>query len=537
MRAAPEHHPRPGSSDQGRGWTARRTAAHRPGWPLALCFALLAACRLAPVQAPLEVPAPAPPLPALRALSVTGGGAMYPAFMPGVHHYAARCAAAADGARRTVAVTAEARQPGTRLSLLRADPSANAVATGRLAADVTVAADHDIAIEVSNEAGVATYVVHCMPADLPDIRVVTSRPGVADGLLLVSAFCCGHHHAAVVDNNGVPRFHRPGGPNFRRHANGPLLDGRRVRYTDAVGRRIRLFDDDFDLIRTVSTVAPVPHADFHDFLFTDEGNYLFVAYPETVRDLSGFTDHHGMPYSSAERMVDSVIQEVTPAGAEVFRWNSWDHLKRADCYFRGARLSYPHLNSLQLVDGDIVAGLRHCAQVVRIDRSSGSGAIEWQLGGTAPPRSAATEYLEIVDDPAGEMCAPHQPTLTAAGTVVLFDNGNLCHGARKSEPPFTRVVEYDLSDGATAVFLREYRRPAGHGYSIQAGGVTVLDNGHWLITWGVTAGATVAAQELLTISEVDPATGTALLEMTGEALTYRVYRERESDLRLPLRLP
>ena len=491
-----------------------------------------------PGQEAAEVPAPVPP-PELSALSVTGGGTMYPAFMPGVHHYAARCGAADDdnSVPRPASVSAQARRPGTRLTLLRTDPTASAVATGRLAAEVPVAAGHDIAIEVSNGAGTATYVVHCVTADLADIGVVTRLAGVSDGLLLLSAFCCGHYHAAVVDNNGVPRFHHRGGPNFRRHANGPLLDGRRVRYSDAVSRRIRLFDDDLVLIRTVSTVAPVPHADFHDFLFTDEGNYLFISYPETVRDLSAFTNDLGEPYSSEQRMVDSVIQEVTPGGVEVFRWNSWHHLKRADCYFRGAKLSYPHLNSLQLVDGDIVAGLRNCAQVVRIDRSSGSGAIEWQLGGTAPPRSAATEYLEIVNDPAGEMCAPHQPTMTTAGTVVVFDNGNLCHGARKNQPPFTRVVEYDVSDGARAVFKRAYRRPAGQGYSRQAGGVTVLDNGHWLITWGVTVGATVPAEEQVTISEVDPATGTALLEMTSEALTYRVYREPESDVRLPLRLP
>ncbi|MDE0230135.1 MAG: aryl-sulfate sulfotransferase [Spirochaetaceae bacterium] len=509
--------------------------AYRPVW---LCLALLAACRMPHVLPAPEVPGPAAAPPELSALAVTDGGTMYPAFTPGVYHYGARCGAAGDDrAAPYVAVTAQARQPGARLTLLRADPADNAVATGSLATGVAVAAGHDIAIEASNAAGTATYVVHCLPADLPDIRIVSKRPGVSDGLLLVSAFCCGHDHAAVVDNNGVPRFHHRGGPNFRRHADGPLLDGRRVRYSDAVEKRIRLLDDDFDPIRTVSTVAPLPHPDFHDFLFTEEGNYLFISYPVTVRDLSAFTNDRGKAYSTAQRVRDSVIQEVTPDGVEVFRWNSWDHLKLADCHFRGTTVSYSHLNSLQLVDGDIVAGFRNCAQVVRIDRSSGSGAIEWQLGGTAPPRRATTTYLAIVDDPAGELCALHQPTLTAAGTVVVFDNGNLCHGARKNAPAYTGVVEYDVSDGARAVFRREYRRPAGHGHSSQAGGVTVLDNGHWLITWGLTVDATVPAEQLVTISEVDPATGTALLEMSSAASTYRVYRERESDLRIPLRLP
>ena len=38
--------------------------------------------------------------------------------------------------------------------------------------------------------------------------------------------------------------------------------------------RIRLFGDEFALIRTVSTVAPIPYADFHHLPFTDEGNRL-----------------------------------------------------------------------------------------------------------------------------------------------------------------------------------------------------------------------------------------------------------------------
>ena len=151
--------------------TIRRAVAHRPVW---LCLALLAACRMPHVLPAPDVPAPAAAPPELSALSVTAGGTMYPAFTSGVHHYGARCGAAGDDrAAPDVAVTAQARQPATRLTLLRADPADNAVATGRLATRVAVAAGHDIAIEASNAAGTATYVVHCLPADLPDIRVVS----------------------------------------------------------------------------------------------------------------------------------------------------------------------------------------------------------------------------------------------------------------------------------------------------------------------------------------------------------------------------
>lgn len=36
--------------------------------------------------------------------------------------------------------------------------------------------------------------------------------------------------------------------------------------------------------------------------------------------------------------------------------------------------------------------------MLRIDRSGNTGAVEWQLGGTAPPPDSGTEYLELVGD-------------------------------------------------------------------------------------------------------------------------------------------
>ena len=61
------------------------------------------------------------------------------------------------------------------------------------------------------------------------------------------------------------------------------------------------------------------------------------------------------------------------------------------------------------MEGDIVAGLRGCAQVLRLERDT--GAVVWQMGGTEPmridrpaPMTGAAEYLELVNDPLGEFC-------------------------------------------------------------------------------------------------------------------------------------
>ena len=170
--------------------------------------------------------------------------------------------------------------------------------------------------------------------------------------------------------------------------------------------------------------------------------------------------------------------------------------------------------------------------MVRIDRPSGS--LVWQMGGTEPPRDPATRFLPLVGDPAGEFCGQHHVTATPNGSLLMFDNGTHCLGARKHEAPFTRIVEYDLSAGTEARFVREYRLPPEDGVAASGGGVVALEGGNWLITWG-SNGPQIA------VSEVDP-DGNEVLRISmakdGERYgTGRVYREREASLDLQPNLP
>ncbi|MDE0024850.1 MAG: hypothetical protein OXP69_10615 [Spirochaetaceae bacterium] len=116
----------------------------------------------------------------------------------------------------------------------------------------------------------------------------------------------------------------------------------------------------------------------------------------------------------------------------------------------------------------------------------------------------------------------------------MFDNGNHCLGPRKDLPPVSRIVEYDISSGTEARFVREYRLPERDGFAASGGGVTAMPNGNWLITWG-NNGPTIA------VSEVGP-TGNEIfrVRMTGHGEQYgtgRVYREAEADLAIPLNFP
>ena len=476
----------------------------------------------------------------LSALQVSGGDGLYPDFDPGVHHYAVRCA---DGT--TLRVTAQAEDNDATLRLLHNDRSS----TGAVEETVKLNGDQDVAVEVSDGQGTATYYVHCIPPEFPDITIETRTGAVSDGLLLMtpSVRRSDKSFLAIVDNNGVPRWvMRPSvrARNFRRYPDGRYSFSERRPGPDGTEPTV-ILDAGFNRIDTATLVGDLnpKHTGGHDFVITETGNYLLMSYYPVQHDFSDFdcrNDDELEPCSTEPGTpTDSVIQEVTPDGEQVFQWNSWDHLKIADCTIHRFPNDYAHLNSLHELEGDIVAGLRGCAQVLRIERATGS--VVWQLGGTLPmrddrraPSSGATRYLPVVDDPEGEFCGQHHVTATPAGSLLMFDNGNHCLGPRKDTTPVTRIVEYDISSGTEARFVREYRLPEADGFAASGGGVTALENGNWLITWG-NNGPKIA------VSEVDTAGNEIFrVSMTKDGEQYgtgRVYREAEADLAVPLNLP
>ena len=265
--------------------------------------------------------------PDLVSLQITGSGnTMYPAFAGDVLHYAMTCADAT-----TLQVAAQALDSGARLTLLRANEADNQVADGTLNAQLTVAADHDIAIEVSGGGDTATYVVHCLPADFPDITVLEKTDQVTDGLLFVTPRYGGGRQwtvfMAILDNNGVPRFHRKLTPhyndarNFRRHPDGTHSIFKRALRGSITSWAVDLLDQQFTVTRTVGVVAPLTKTDEHDFLIIDEaterkGNFLFVSLDRASREFTRYGTGPG--FTDEQSVLDSVIQEVTPREPKCF---------------------------------------------------------------------------------------------------------------------------------------------------------------------------------------------------------------------------
>ncbi len=467
----------------------------------------------------------------LSALAVTGGtGSMYPVFNPRTYHYALRCPDAT-----TLRVTATARDAAHQLTL-------NNIPVPGMALDknVVVDSDHDIAIKLSGGGESVTYVVHCIPSDFPNIKITKKQAGVSDGLMFFTParnpFPRTPAFLAIMDNNGVPRFVRPSPDetplNFRRHVTDLEIDGRPVHYSvthrpgSSFDGRHSLLDASFNVIRTVETTHADHTASLHDFLITEDDTFLFFSHGTVTRDVGG----------SEVETFENVLEEVSPTGEALWSWSSWDHLTiDPDClgYTYGSAGITAHINALTLIDGDVVASSRGCAQVVRIKRSAKSETddgtdLVWQLGGTDQdmfPDDRA--FLAISGDESGrnEFCRQHHATETAAGTVVLFDNGVNCLSAEIGEPngrergdlpTFSRAVEYAIDpDTGTAEFHREVRLDRRYGYAPFTGSVDILENGHWLINWGYLryADSSLSVEEYsIAISEVD-ASGTELLQV------------------------
>jgi hypothetical protein len=384
-----------------------------------------------------------------------------------------------------------------------------------------VDSDHDIAIEVSGQRGPTTYYLHCIPPNFPAIAVEMRTAAVSDGLLLmtVAATEPDRSFLAIVDNNGVPCWVLRASSltrNFRRHPDG------RYSFAEFAANRTEstvIMNAAFERVGTATLAGGLEarYTEGIDFLILNNGNHLVIGYYPAVRDLSAFLctgPAMSRQCSDMEPAIDSIVQELTPAGEQRLLWNSWDHVKIADCAVHRFPNGYAHLNSLHEVDGDIVVGLRGCAQVLRLERAT--GAVVWQLGGSPPmradrpaPSTGAARYLAVAGDPLGEFCGQHHVTVTPAGSVLMFDNGDHCLGPRKAITPVTRIVEYDISSRTEARFVREYRLPPGDGFATAGGGVTALDNGNWLVAWG-NNGQPLAA------SEVDP-DGTEIFRMSFAA--------------------
>jgi hypothetical protein len=185
-------------------------------------------------------------------------------------------------------------------------------------------------------------------------------------------------------------------------------------------------------------------------------------------------------------VVDAEVQEVTPRGRRVWRWNSKDHLaldesrpfmkfivegpvKTAD-----GRNAYDivHINSVELDGESLLISMRQTDSVYKVSRAT--GAVEWKLGGTQTAQS-----LAVADDPDGTlvMSGQHDARLMPDGTLTLHDNRTL-----SARTP--RAVRFRIDAAAgTATQVEQVIDPSA-AYSTCCGSAQKLPAGNWVMAWG-----------------------------------------------------
>jgi uncharacterized protein (UPF0248 family) len=166
------------------------------------------------------------------------------------------------------------------------------------------------------------------------------------------------------------------------------------------------------------------------------------------------------PKTEADKMYSDYLAELTPAGATVWEWRTWEHLDPVldgITEIQAPRTLWAQGNSVEeLPDGDILASFRPTSTVVRISRETGK--IVWKLGTPT-------------------VAGQHAPTMLANGNVLIFDNG--VHRLDDSMP-YTRVIE--VNPATNEIVWKYQDKPAWNFFSPRMGNAQRLPNGNTLIT-------------------------------------------------------
>ncbi|TDD62440.1 hypothetical protein E1293_44090 [Actinomadura darangshiensis] len=344
---------------------------------------------------------------------------------------------------------------------------------------------------------------------MPDVRppgLRARRLGpTGDGLLFLAPFRgTDTADALIVDDRGEPVWvHRSDrlitDVRVQEHAGEPVLtywEGDRKEGGHGEGAGVVL-GQDYQRVAEVRAGDGVK-SDLHEFVLTDRGTALVIAYPEVTADLRPI----GGPRKG--RVLDGRVQEIDiDTGKVLLDWSALDHLRIAETRTPlpkkddGAVFDPVHINSVQ-DDGDaLLISARNTCALYSLDR--GTGAVRWRLGG---------KRSDFTFGEGAAFAWQHDARRRPDGAITLFDNHIDAVGDGPSRGLVLKVDETDR----TVTRAAEYSDGATYGQYM--GNIQTLPDGNAVIGWGSTPKMT----------EFD-AEGTPVLEITGVGDgSYRSYR-------------
>ncbi len=340
--------------------------------------------------------------------------------------------------------------------------------------DVDVPLGYDDAFTVSfvhDGGGARRFHVRCLPANYPAYHFKHIRPGGPRLFALQSGA-----YATVFDRDGAPIwwFDTHTAPN-----NVEILPDGTIAW-DPVDPRIdvagiyEVRNLNGHLVRKLET--PGDTTDLHEMLLLPNGNYLLGGrVTEQHIDASQFGGESDADATGIE------IQEVTPGGKVVWKWDSADHIALDetpqrwwdDFILRGdSPYDIVHWNAAEPAGKYMLLSFRHLDAVYEINRRTGN--IVWKLGGTHTAKS-----LEVRGDPQGDypLGGQHDVRLQPDGTITIHDNNS-------GLPEGPRVVRYRVNPKNGTAHLVDTLTDPRIPVSVCCGSARLFASGNWLVDWG-----------------------------------------------------
>jgi Arylsulfotransferase (ASST) len=320
-----------------------------------------------------------------------------------------------------------------------------------------------------------SFYVRLLPRDFPRSTFARRRPG-GPALFAVGV----GPYAAVFSRNGTPVWwHKP---RLAPVDVEPLRDGTIAESSFGLGAPWAIYRPDGHLVRKVASANGL--TDFHDIQLLPNGNYMLgAAVARSGVDTSQFG---GGPGATVE---DAEIEEVTPAGKLVWKWDSGDHVGLAETGrwwplafaglpgFSTPGYDIAHWNSLDVRRHSLLLSFRHFDAIFKISRETGD--IDWKLGGTETPKS-----LRVLADPLGDypLGGQHDARFGLHHTITAHDNFS-------GLGPAPRAVRYRINAArGTAKLIGSISDPRFPS-SVCCGSARRLASGDWLVSWGGAAQA------------------------------------------------
>jgi hypothetical protein len=412
-----------------------------------------------------------------------------PKFSTAIHDYYVRCAAGTNAL--TVTMTAAT---GSTIALMK--PTTTAASTDETTA-VSVTENEAIVVGLTTGSTTDEYWIRCLPHDFPRLEM-TLHPDAGTptaGYYLIGNMAPGQGgegYAAALDVNGVPVWYRvassgQGVCDVENLVTGTISFAPFVQATTSSSTGQFELDDLLTQAATYVEPSGAP-LDPRELRVLSNGDYLVIASPV----LTG-VDLTGLGFSADASMVECEIQEVSPAGALVWKWDATDHFDPVQDSLSpevepsaGATVVDPyHCNSIDVdSSGNFLVSSADMDSVFLV--SSATGTVLWKMGGAKYNKDSAP-YIAVQNDPMTAFYRQHDVRIFPDGGVSMFDDQT-----GKTGPARAVIFAVD-ADAGTATPAWQYK---GTATSNVMGSFRISADGSRVVGWGQTQTAARAFTEV-----------------------------------------